>query len=521
MTPITDLAYKYIVLSKYSIDSKTFSMQLETHPDFPSFKSISDTYDYFEIENLVINVPKNIFDQLPTYFITRLEYKSNLELFIVGKRNKEIILIKQNLEKEKISFEKFISIWDGTVMVIDRDPNVEKSNSIHFSLEKTELISLVIITILSLFISKNIQIYLYTMLSLIGLCISYFIVKEAFGIHNKSVAKVCEIISKKNGCSGVINDTKSKLFGTITLSDASIVYFVINISSLVIIGFDYTILFCISLCSIPIVLYTIYYQAFTLKQWCALCLGISTTLFLQFIVLIISFKGLYFNYLILLKYLFIVFIINVVWNNLKSLWIKNIKLIRIETDFLKFKRNKTLFDTLLKRAELVNNNLIIEENKIVYGSATPLLTIYAVTNPLCGFCVESFQTYYKLLKSNKDVQVNFIFSVPFEDFSNTSTKIIVTVLDIYLNQSKDKALKALNDWFEEREISKWGNTYKITEKINDNVISILKNHQDWKHINNIYYTPVTILGNYYFPNEYNINDLHLFIDDILLEDKSF
>lgn len=55
---IANIANKYLKLSNYTIDNKTFELQLETHPDYPSFKSISDTFDYFGIENIVAIAPK-------------------------------------------------------------------------------------------------------------------------------------------------------------------------------------------------------------------------------------------------------------------------------------------------------------------------------------------------------------------------------------------------------------------------------------------------------------------------------
>lgn len=68
-TKIAGIANKYLKSANYNIENKTFEFQLETHPDYPSIKSISDTFDYFGIENLIAKVPKEILHKLPKFFI--------------------------------------------------------------------------------------------------------------------------------------------------------------------------------------------------------------------------------------------------------------------------------------------------------------------------------------------------------------------------------------------------------------------------------------------------------------------
>ncbi|TDE52702.1 vitamin K epoxide reductase family protein [Flavobacterium sp. GT3P67] len=514
----SQITNKYLKLSNYTIDIENFELQLQTHPDYPSIKSITDTFDYFNIENLVAKVPKEALEKLPKYFIALLKKDHDSKLFLAEKKKNRMTVTDENLNKQTLNFDDFKESWDGTIIAIE-DNKLESDISSSSNFKKIGFLVFSIITLINLFNFDKIEVFIYNTLSLVGFFISYFIVEEAFGIHNKTVAKVCETVSKANGCSGVINHKKGKLFNTISLSDASIVYFIINLLTLIGTGFSFSVLFCISVFSIPIVLITLYYQAFILKQWCALCLGISIVLIMQFLVLWVAFEGLYFDINFLLKYLFTTFLVVTVWYNLKRLWAQNSKLASVEIEFLKFKRNKELFDTLLIKQELINNKLIAKENKIVFGSDNPLLTIDAVTNPLCGFCVASFQTYFKLLKTHKDVQINFVFNVPFEDINNTATQIVVTVLDIYLNNSKERALDALNDWYEERSFNKWQGYYKISKNIDDNILTILKEHQNWLQINSIKHTPATFVDNYYFPAEYNINDLLLFVDDMLLEPK--
>ncbi|WP_158626850.1 vitamin K epoxide reductase family protein [Flavobacterium sp. GT3R68] len=517
-SPIANIVNKYLKLSNFSIDSKTFELQVETHPDYPSLKSISDTFDYFGIENLIAKVPKEAFDQLPNSFIALLIKDNDSKLILTEKKKNGILITEENLTKQKISVEAFKKNWDGTIIAIE-DNKQHNDISESFNFKKIGVLVFGLIILMNILNSNTIEIISYNLLSLIGLLISYFIVKESFGIHNKAVAKVCETISKKDGCKTVINDKQSAIFSRIPLSDAAIIYFLISVLSSVITGFNVPLLFCVSLCSIPFVLFTLYYQGFVLKQWCALCLGVSLTLIFQFLVLTASFQGFYFDFTILMKYLFTIFLVVIVWHNLKLLWIKNSKLAAIEIDFLKFKRNKELFDNLLKKEKLINNNLITTENKIVFGSDNPVLTINAVTNPFCGYCAESFRTYYNLLNTRKGVDVNLVFSVP-NDIKKQEMQIVVTIIKIYLKGNKREALESLKDWYSDRNIKNWESKYGLAKSINEEVFSLLKNQQNWLQVNNIKHTPATFIGDYYFPKSYNIEDLSMFIDDMILDKQN-
>ena len=136
-----------------------------------------------------------------------------------------------------------------------------------------------------------------------------------------------------------------------------------------------------------------------------------------------------------------------------------------------------------------------------------------MTNPFCGLCTESFNIYNKLLKNNNDIQINFIFSVP-NDITNPGMQIAVTILNIYFKESDENALIALEEWYLKREILKWQSTYGKPIKIDEEIFLILKNQQNWLHVNDITNTPWTFINDYYYPKAYNIEDLIYFIDDL-------
>ena len=124
---IENIVNKYIQLSNYKVDSKSIDLQLLTHPDYPSIKAISDTYDYFGIENIVANVPFDALDQLPDSFIGLI----NNNLHLINKTKNSAYITNQKSEKQKISFEKLKETWNGIIIAIEPIQESKNTNSIN------------------------------------------------------------------------------------------------------------------------------------------------------------------------------------------------------------------------------------------------------------------------------------------------------------------------------------------------------------------------------------------------------
>lgn len=510
---IENIVNKYIQSSNYKVEKNAIDLHLLTHPEYPSAKSISDTYDYFGIENIVANVPFEVINQLPENFISLI----NGKLHLVKKDKDFAYLIDGKLQKTKISFDKLKESWNGFIIAIEEkeqkgNPNKIKKEYLFFSV-------LFLSCIVPSIIKFNISSIAFNVFTFIGFLISYFIVKETFGMNNKIINKFCDTVSKNHGCSNVINNVKAKLFNIISLSDVCIVYFSSLLLFSVFVEFNVSLLFLISIFSLPVILFSIYYQALVIRDWCALCIGISVILITHFLILLYNFDIFIFDLPIISKAIIIVAFISILWYTIKNLQIRNLSLESTKIDFIKFKRNKILFNELLSKKELVTDDILLDDDRIFFGSNNPKLVIIAVTNPLCGFCAESFQTYYEIVNKYEDIQINFVFSLFTNDPNNPAYKILNTFLELYQRKSKKEAIEALKEWFDSKNFNNWIKKYNQTDTQYQNIKTILKKHLDWNIKNNINQTPTTIINNYFYPNEYNIKDIFYFIDDMLVENK--
>ncbi|QHI36997.1 hypothetical protein IMCC3317_23680 [Kordia antarctica] len=500
--------------SYLDIDRERLNLQLLSHPEYPSLKSITDTLDYFEIENLAATVPKEALSQMPTAFLALINSGEGDEVVLTEKKRGMIQITNSDEKKEKITEEVFTERWTGTIIAVEALEKTVNTKSI-----ETALPYFIVAAVASTNVILNFSLpyLLYTALTLIGLYISVLIIREDLGIKSKAVAKVCGAISKNSTCGDVITTKGNKLFGIISLSDASFVFFAGLFLILSSIGFHQSTLLGLSLAGIPIVLYAIYRQGVVLKQWCALCLLIAGILVLQTALLASTFS---YNWVVSSSYIAkavgLFLLVYIAWLYCKSYWESHEKLATTETNFLKFKRNPELFKTMLQEKSVLNTNVIPQQSSIVFGNPNGSIKLQGVTNPLCGFCTAAFESYDKLLNTyGDDIRLEFIFNVP-DDAKNKSTQIVSRLVDLYLDDPK-KSYTALKEWFSNRDIDKWHKNFGHSE--NTEVSKVLETHREWCNINDVHYTPASILNDNFFPQTYEIKDLPLFIQDIILESQ--
>ncbi|WP_298156209.1 vitamin K epoxide reductase family protein [Flavobacterium sp.] len=512
---VAGLVNRHLKLSNYHIEPKTLDMQLQTHPDFPTFKAVSDTYDYFGIRNLAARIPFAAIRQLPENFIALLKSNGDLEAFLVQRRKSGFLITNQNMERQKLSADAFETIWEGTTILIDENKRTVSGAGVF---EKTAFIAMAAFAVFSLISVNSIPFIAYHLLSLSGLALSYYILKESFGFHSKTTAKVCATISKQDGCGVVINDQNAKLFKWISLSDAVLVYFLSITLSAILIGANDAVFLTLAALSIPVVLYSIYYQGIVVRKWCALCLGISGILMVQFVLACMHWPAMAPSIAYASKFLFIVLFVSLSWYKLKGVLSERFRLESVEFEFTRFRRDQELFLMCLTKEHLKDHNVIAKSHKITFGSDKPVIVIDAVTNPMCGFCSEAFKTYAGLLKTyGEKVQINLIFSVPNKNTTHPATQIVMAVLAMYLSGDKTQSLHMLASWFEKRDLKDWLNQYPVQQDAR--ITAILNDHHDWVASNGVTQIPTTFINNYLFPKRYDLSDIFLFIDDLISENS--
>lgn len=494
-----------------TISNNDIHLQLLSHHDYPSLKAITDTLDYFTVENVAANVPTDALAQLPISFLALIDQKNGQELVYVSQTKKGLKIRDAKGKTQELSSDTFKEIWTGTIIAIEKETSLKKATT-HLGIT-TWVLSLFLFLFLAslIFGDFNWNMGIYISLSLLGIFLSILIVKEDLGYTSVITQKVCGAISQNEaGCSSIINSKQGKIAQGIGLGDVSLVYFTSLSIASTFLTINEVVFYGISIIALPIVAYSVYLQAFKLKEWCALCLGIGAVLVAQFAVL-------YFNKTLWrisiedgFHVLFFVSIIAATWLYIKPLLKKKKELAQVQTDFLKFKRDEEVFQSLLERNEVPYSETLPEEAQMRFGKKEAAIQLTAYTNPLCGYCTEAFKAYDHLLAQHPDdVSVQFIFNTP-DDIDNPGTRISKKLFELYV-QDKETAFNAFRNWFQSKDIEAWQERFGKAQSLLDHHDITLDKHRALVIKNNIGYTPETLIGHYKYPRaQYEYKDLILF-----------
>lgn len=94
-----------------------------------------------------------------------------------------------------------------------------------------------------------------------------------------------------------------------------------------------------------------------------------------------------------------------------------------------------------------------------------------------------------------------------------------TLMFVYLQKGEFLFVKALTNWFANKDLKKWLDSYKY-DYDNEKIDSIYRIQNQWCKDNNSYLTPSIFINGYRYPKTYEREYLKYFIEE-LIEDEDF
>jgi hypothetical protein len=273
-----------------------------------------------------------------------------------------------------------------------------------------------------------------------------------------------------------------------------------------------------SLLSVPVVIYSLWLQKFELKKWCVLCLAVAGVIVFQSLnfgfttAVFPNFTALHFS-----AYLFASIILIPVWLFVKPVLETKIKAEKEVIELKKFKRNFDVFSFLNKDIPVADDFHDLEG--IQFGHYTADMQLTVIVSPSCTHCHTAFEEAYDLYsKFPENVYVNVLFNINPENDDNPYKMVVENLLAIN-NYDSERAKEAIIDWH----INKIG-LEQWKKKWKGNIIDLGVNQQihqqyDWCFENDFNYTPVKIINEKLFPNEYEISDLRYFLSHFSKEEE--
>jgi len=506
------LVQKFLQINKYSEVKNEFKDLFLSHPNYPSLFAITDSLDLLSVENAAVRVSKEQIENLPSNFLAY--FKDELTLVERAKDFVRIDTIKKGIQK--ISYDNFLLDWNGVIVAIEPNNVVARENFKNEYKDVKYYLPLLILIGFSFFYNTyNVFSLVFLITSVLGLIVSVFIVQEKLGFKTNIISKFCNLTTNTS-CSSVINfDTNTNKW--INFSDLPLVFFGSSFVSILLRPLDSAIFIgFLSLLAIPVIVTSIWVQKFEIQKWCVMCLIVSFLIFSQSVLWFASdLFTLSFNLANIFPFLFSLVLLTSTWLIVKPV-VKNI----LNSDnnvkeLKKFKRNYSLLNFLSKK--IPHPNGLEDLRGLHFGNRNAGIKLSIVLSPSCGHCHKTFQEAFDLVLRFPDkIFLNILFNVNPENVENPYKVVVERLLTIN-RATPGKIVEAISDWhIKKMGLKKWlkkWNTEPVSMMINQEI----QKQYEWCSKNNFNYTPVKIVNDKLFPNEYELHELKYFLNDFVEE----
>jgi protein-disulfide isomerase len=502
---------RFLQLLEVPVSDKYVRKILAAHPDFPSLLSISDTLQRLGIEHAVGRIEKETLAELPCPYLLPLE---------IGRDDILLIRNKQDLTKHKSDLEQ----WSGVVLKAESPKKIiDKANQELFLKERRSnhytvaLLTLVGILLLFPFVvSFSWLVFTLLILAMAGIVVGYFIFAKEIGVTYSVVDAFCNPgKAATNSCDTVLR-ADIHLLG-IKFSDAVLTYFVFQALALSLVqalpqasGFV-TALAWLSVVTLPIILFSLYYQFFVAKAWCRLCLLVVGILAIQISVFAIS----YFNDSILLlgnvpfaaaiELALLFAAIGLAVLLVKSKIENANQLSSVGANGNRVKHAVPVFTQLLAQQKKVDNRPFEKEMRV--GNTDAPIQLIMASNLYCNPCKLKHEVVSQLISSYPHkVSVAFRFVKSGKDDESVKHLLAYWVENIHAKENEsENTMKLMHDWFALRDFEKFKKQCPIEP--NKEHEKLAAEHFVWIDKANVGLTPTFFVNGNELSSEYVIDDL--------------
>lgn len=508
---LADIVHGWLTFAGNKLSLKYCEQEITTHPDYPAITAATDFLDTGRMEYQVV--------QADTSYINEFNYPA---LAHIKEAGDEYLYIIPN-KKAWVAQADITQHWSGIIIFPEKNAkweHTENDAAIKESGRKRMLFIAWCCVGLALFIAsvyyKPAFFYnLFGFFSLSGIFISIAALGLELGMQSNTVKQVCGAVSKE-GCEAVLKSKTAKGIFGITPAAMAVVYFTTQFILYFVAVFSFTVFSFLPFVAIAGLLLTgvsIYIQAVTLKQWCALCIGIAGTLALQAIISFFLIDTLTLDSVLLFActYLFLMGILIPVKSLIKSITAAKPEL----TTFKKWKADPGLFITQWKQEQQVDTT--IWKNDLVIGDKDAPIMITVACNPYCAPCAGAHAQLDEMLErftGKLKVQLRLLCDPENEKDSRTIA-VKAMLQQAVVSRSSGELQQMLTDWF------KWMNYEKWTLKWNTNndfsISRQLQQHTAWIADNNITHTPTFFINGRKIPGRYDLKDLEYLIPQLAHE----
>ena len=485
--------------------------KLQSHTEYPSLLSITDTLDELCIDNAALQIDKERLQEVPLPFLAHYGNE---------------FLVITDIQTQVGGKPEFEKNWNGTALLAEKPDNWrneenEKALAKENKRRQINLVSILAFAVLggfSLYFGHSWQGAGLLLTGITGFAVAILIVQHELGISNELTEQLCAA-GKNTDCDAVLHSKGSHLSKWLNWADAGIIYFSSYLLLLVILLYtgntDGIFLPAVLSCAaVPFTLFSLYYQWRVVKKWCTLCLLTVAILWVQFALMLPAILTLwnsdFLNIISVNNLLLAAFILA----GISAAWIlalkpelkRNSELEKTNFSLLRFKNNLEIFNALLKQQRKVDT--IPFENDLQLGNPDAAVQVMVACNPYCGPCATAHEALHELAET-KDIGLTIRLSVKAEDYEDKRTIAGKYIMQVVNNMGADFKRKVLHDWYALMDLKKFGEKYPLQKEAY--VQQQMQEHEQWNKEAKIEFTPTIFINGYQLPKQYKTEDLKIFL----------
>lgn len=460
----TSKVLKYLFKDNFNkFPYSDFEYELNSHPDFPTLKAISDTLEKFGIENVPVKLRPDELEKIDTPFLAYINSKGQKELAYAKPRvNGSLIyysetrcFIKEGLNEFAINFSGIAVLLNLQKAVRSTyDPTKKKDRQLSKSIVILSLLCFASFTSLSVFnnyswLFSNINSALLLCTKALGLTLATILVLKDFGQSSDFIDKVCKL-GKQANCDQVLESRFATIYGWFKWSDVGFVYFLS--SWLILIDGNLGIIALLSFAALPYVFISLYQQVFILKKLCSLCLGILTVLLIEFSIGLSVFSNFSLETSRILNLAILITSLSTLYLTTKALILSRKTKTELEYQYNRLKRNSGVIKEILKKEKQLQTSGEPKES-LQFGSLlSNALQLQVILSLDCVHCQKLFSLLDEYLSQNYNISIE-LFLV-FNMRNKKHIMLMEELLKDYSNKNGQKAWNKLSEWYKKADQKK-------------------------------------------------------------------
>lgn len=497
-----------------------------SHSHYPSLLTISDALDKYNLSQIPVKIGKEKLDQVPLPCIVQVS-GPGMDLFytLVELSESEAVFFDENGRKTSTGRKDFLDKWTGVALLVERNEgSAEPEIGERLKRKKLEAVLLIVLAcsmatwlVIGLFFGETnslngvlplITTSGYLLLKVTGLVVSLMLLWREIDRNNPAIQKFCSG-GANTDCNAVLDAAVVKFAdGAINLASLAFSYFFGGFLLLLFFSFSpsaLAFLGWLSILSLPIVIWSFYYQAIQIKKWCRFCLLIQGILLLE---VFTACTGRFYAGEIVLEnaLAYATFFLTVIlgWMYLKPHLASQNDLYQYKRNLGRFKSNPDVFEKLLSQSRKIS--MEAEGLGILLKSESPKYRILKVSNPYCGPCAKAHTALEEIYKrGNTELQIVFSTNADPEDLL---TKTVSHFLAIHGKGDSGFTRKALDMWYGagEKDYDVFARKFKLNGELFQQGESHLA-MKAWCESEGITRTPTIFINGYELPKDYTVEDL--------------